>query len=130
MQKFKLYAIHKGHSVLITSFDGSQPTQINTTVTYDEQLSEAENDQFTLTFSMPRYLAVDVNIRKRVYNHWLDVVKMGSRLRLIIDDNRRIDFIVSTVAPALSRHNILYTFTAQDEISYLWSRHNLGYSYP
>ena len=31
-------------------------SKINTTVTYDEQLSESENDQYTLTFSMPRYL--------------------------------------------------------------------------
>lgn len=55
---------------------------------------------------------------------------MGSRLELLIDDNRRIDFIISAVAPALSRSNIVYNFTAQDEVSYLWSRHNLGYSYP
>lgn len=55
---------------------------------------------------------------------------MGSRLELIIDNNRRIDFIVSAVAPALSRSNIIYNFTAQDEVSYLWSRHNIGYSYP
>ena len=69
MQKFKLYAIHKGHSVLITSFDGSQPTQINTTVTYDEQLSEAENDQFTLTFSMPRFITVDTDNLQQIRNH-------------------------------------------------------------
>lgn len=61
MRKFQLYAIHKGHKVLITSFDGSDPTHINTTITYDEQLSEAENDQFTLTFSMPLYLRFNPN---------------------------------------------------------------------
>lgn len=130
MKKFKLYVIHKGHKTLVTSFDNSNPSYINTTNTYDEQLSEAENDQFTLTFSMPRYLAVDVKNAKFVYNYWLDIIKMGSRLELLIDDNRRIDFIVSAVAPALSRSNIVYNFTAQDEVSYLWSRHNLGYSYP
>lgn len=127
MRKFKLYAIHKMHRALITSFDSSNPSYINTTITYDEQLSEAENDQFTLTFSMPRFIAVDTNNPKptnitnlkHVYNHWLDIVKMGSRLQLIIDDNRRIDFIVSAVAPALSRSNIVYNFTAQDEVSYL-----------
>lgn len=58
------------------------------------------------------------------------MVKMGARLQLITDNNRRIDFIVSSVAPALSRSNVVYTFTAEDEVSYLWSRHNLGYSYP
>lgn len=56
MRYFKLYAIHKEHKVLITSYNASVATNINTTITYDEQLSESENDQYTLTFSMPRYL--------------------------------------------------------------------------
>ena len=130
MRTFKLYVVHKSHRALITSFDGTDHSYINTTITYDEQLSEAENDQFTLTFSMPRYVAVDTDNLQQIRNYWLDIVKMGSRLQLIIDDKRRIDFIVSAVAPALSRSNIVYNFTAQDEVSYLWSRHNLGYSYP
>ena len=56
MRTFKLYAIHKAHQTLIRSFDNNDLSKINTTVTYDEQLSESENDQYTLTFSMPRYL--------------------------------------------------------------------------
>lgn len=55
---------------------------------------------------------------------------MGSRLELVIDDHKLINLIVSSVAPALSRQNIVYSFTAQDEVSYRWSRINLGYSYP
>ena len=55
---------------------------------------------------------------------------MGSRLELVIDDRKLINLIVSSVAPALSRQNIVYSFTAQDEVSYRWSRINLGYSYP
>lgn len=69
MRTFKLYAVHKSHRALITSFDSTDHSYINTTITYDEQLSEAENDQFTLTFSMPRYLAVDVDTHKQVYNY-------------------------------------------------------------
>ena len=56
MRTFKIYAIHKAQQTLITSFDNNDLSKINTTVTYDEQLSESENDQYTLTFSMPRYL--------------------------------------------------------------------------
>lgn len=57
-------------------------------------------------------------------------MKLGSKLRLVIDNSRRIDLIVSSVAPSLSKSNVIYSFTAQDELSYLWTRHNIGYSYP
>lgn len=57
-------------------------------------------------------------------------MKLGSKLRLVIDNSRRIDLIVSSVAPSLSKANVIYNFTAQDELSYLWARHNIGYSYP
>lgn len=127
MKNFKLYIIHKKHRTLLTNFTLNSTSPQNS-ITYDEQLKESENDQFTLTFSMPRYLSF--NSQSPQYNYWLNIVRMGSRLELVIDDRKLINFIVSSVAPALSRQNIVYSFTAQDEVSYRWSRINLGYSYP
>lgn len=116
MKKFQLYSIHKNHRALITSYEIGYTSNVPSSITYDEQLSQSDNDQYTLTFSMPRYL--NFTAAGSQYNYWLDIVKLGTKLRLVIDNGKIIDFIVSAVSPALSRQNIIYNFTAQDEVSY------------
>lgn len=44
---------------------------------------------------------------------------MGSRIRIDIDDNIEVRLIVKSVQPNLSKEGLSYTFTAQDEVSYL-----------
>ena len=44
---------------------------------------------------------------------------MGARVRIDIDDNIEVQLIIKSVQPALSKDGISYTFTAQDEVSYL-----------
>lgn len=127
MRKFKLYVYNKRYSRLITSFDNTNPTDhIEPFSTYDEKLTEAENDQFNLDFKMVGWVTINgVNQR----NYWLDILKIGSRIRIEIDDNVEIRLIITNIQPTPSINNIIYQFSAQDEISYLWAKHNLGYSY-
>ena len=127
MRKFKLYVYNKRYSRLITSFDNSDPTDHwEPFSTYDENLTEAENDQFNLSFKMAGLVTINgVNQR----NYWLDILKIGSRIRIEIDDNIEIRLIITDIQPVPSINNIIYQFSAQDEISFLWAKHNLGYSY-
>ena len=127
MRNFKLYVYNKRFTRLITSFDNSKTTEHNEPFsTYAEQLVEAENDQYTLTFSIMGYVYIDGQFQR---NYWLDLLKMGARVRIDIDDNIEVQLIIKSVQPALSKEGISYTFTAQDEVSYLWAKHNLGYWY-
>lgn len=66
MKNFKLYVIHKKHRTLLTNFTLNSVSPQNS-ITYDEQLKESENDQYTLTFSMPRYLSF--NSQSPQYNY-------------------------------------------------------------
>ena len=43
------------------------------------------------------------------------------------DDNIEVQLIIKSVQPTLNKEGLSYTFTAQDEVSYLWAKHNLGY---
>lgn len=127
MRNFKLYVYNKRFTRLITSFDNKQTTEHNEPFsTYAEQLVEAENDQYTLTFSIMGYVYIDGRLQR---NYWLDLLKMGARVRIDIDDNIEVQLIIKSVQPTLNKEGLSYTFTAQDEVSYLWAKHNLGYWY-
>lgn len=122
MLNYELYVKHNNHKILLDA------SKLSVTHVYGEQLTEAQNDQFTLTFNMPRF--IDFKGETRQYNYWLDVVKMGAKLELVLDSFRIIDLVVTSVSPSLNEQNIVYNYSAQDEISYLWAKHNLGYFYP
>lgn len=127
MRRFKLFAHNHRYSRLITFFDNTDTTNhLEPFSTYDENLTEAENDQYNLTFKISGFVTVN---GKNHRNYWLDILKIGSGIKLEIDDNIEIQFIITDVQPTPSINNIIYQFSAQDKISYLWAKHNLGYSY-
>lgn len=144
MKQFQLYVLQGSQKILLTDYSLHDSTS-KFNVTYDEQLSESENDQFSLTFSIAKKMRPSSKLQ-RVWaaqhigfnqeqqqldtNPWLNVVKMGAKLQLVIDNIKTINLIVSSVAPQITKHNVVYNFTAQDECSYLWPKHNLGYFFP
>lgn len=127
MNRFTLFSLFNRKQKLITSFNKEDNNIIyNPFSTFDEELTEEENSQYNLTFSIAGY--VDLNGQK-VKNYWLDILKQGSLLKLILDDFKEINLIIVKLEPQLFKDNIIYTFECQDELSYLWTKRNLGYSY-
>lgn len=128
MRNFKLYVYNKKYQRLLTDFNNNfNKMNLDPCGTFDENLSEGENDQFNLSFSMAGFV---FNNGATIRNFWLDIVKIGSKLLLELNNGtKEIKMIISKITPNISQDNIIYNFEAQDEVSYLWSKRNLGYSY-
>lgn len=124
MRNFELFLDVLGDKILIGN---AEQNDIANFSTYNEELSESENSQFSLSFSI---------VTKKYKNDYLidtnpllSYYFIGAKLYLILDYNKEIDFIIKDIQPSSSQNSAVYQITAQDEVSYMWSRHNLGYSY-
>ena len=128
MKSFEIFAIIRNHPVPITYFSSSNPSEPHDIcATFNEQLQESENSQYTLTFDMAKYYYERGQKRENIY---LPLLLMGGKIRLELDDSTVIDLIIKSITPStMTEENTIYSFTAQDEVSYLWARHNLGYTY-
>jgi hypothetical protein len=126
VRNFKLYIVNDRYKVCLTNFDSSNNAN-SFAWTHEEELEAEENDQYTLTFSMPGYTIFDGRLTK---NHYVDIAQVGAKLVLYLDDEtQQINFIISSIEPELKEDNVIYSYTAQDEVSYLWSRRNVGYEF-
>lgn len=122
MRSFVLYIDSHSHLIPI----GSSDEESQRFATYNEKLTEAEHDQYTLTFSILAKSYAESNI---VWNSNVSLLYIGAKLRLIIDNSKRIDLIISNIHPAAQELNTEWEITAQDEVSYLWSKHNISQTY-
>ena len=124
MRNFKLYLIDQNSKILLTSFDDQSKTSFSPASTYNEKLQEQENSQYTLTFSIAKF------ITPNELNQSAAKIHFGSKLILNIDNNNtQVELIVNSIQPTIYTKNIIYSVSAQDIISWSWSRINLGYSY-
>lgn len=124
MRNFELYLYDKNKKILLTSFDEQSKTSFSPASTFNEQLQEQENDQYTLTFSIAKYVSPNE------LNGFINKIYFGSKLKLIMDYGETdIDLIINSIQPTIYTHNIIYKISAEDEISWSWARRNLGYSY-
>ena len=123
MRNFVLYLDIQNDWVQIANTKSTEIIDFNT---YDEKLTEGENDQYTLSFSVAKSRlkegVIDCNPLAQFYY-------IGARLHLVIDDDKRIDLIIKSLEPNTQGNLSIYNITAQDEASFLWSRHNVGYNY-
>ena len=123
MREFTLYLNIQGDWTSISSPLGEDLLRFST---FDENLNESENNQYELTFSIVAKSFVD---NKVTYNPYLQFLFIGAKLHLIMDSTKRIDLIIKNITPQTHGLNSIYQFTAQDEVSYLWARHKVGYTY-
>lgn len=126
MKNYKIYVYNNRYNILISEFN------INNNITnpmsiFNENLSEQENSQYELTFSLSKYI---YNGNKRIINNFFNLLQIGSQLKLEIDNGFQIIlFTIKNIAPEIYSNNIIYNYTAQDIISYNWAKRNIGYSY-
>ena len=102
----------------ITYYDGTFSSKFST---YDENLSIKENAQYSLSFSIAKYLDGEINP-----NFYLIVE--NRRLRLQTYD-KKIDFVITGITPQLTQNNVIYAVTCQDAFSYDLSKQRTTIDY-
>lgn len=122
MREFSLFLDVKGDWILVsTSAEFQNPFS-----PYDESLSEKEHSQYNLSFSIATKSVVDGVWNM---NPLLSYYFLGARMYLILDNKKRVDLIISKVAPDSNELASILSIEAQDEVSYKWSKRNLGMNY-
>lgn len=83
---------------------------------FNEKLSEKDNSQFSLTFSM----ALKYDDRPNIFLNYL-VIDREIRLDM---NGEIIDFVITNISPSLTSKNAVYNFTCQDSFSFYHSKQN------
>ena len=122
MRSFELFLDVMGDWIEVSS----SHMEIANFTPYNEKLDELEHNQYTFTFSVVSKTYTD---NAAVWNPLLSYYFIGARLLLIIDNRQYINLIIKNVSPDSSTLSTVYNITAQDEVSYLWAKHNVGYNY-
>ena len=123
MRDFNLFLDIQGDWVLVsTPLDAAYSMPFST---YEEKLDEQEHNQYTLTFSVAAKTITD----EENINPLLQYYCIGNKMHLVLDGGKRIDLVIKDIVPSTRNANATYNITAQDEVSFLWSKHNVGYSY-
>ena len=122
MTQFKILIIGRHTNLCLSSLNALKENVDNPFGTYNEQLSKSDNDQYQLTFSMTQY--VDGQ-----YNYYLNLLPIGAKIRLVIDESESIDLTITEKNPTINEGNISYSFSAQDYVSFKWAKIGIGYSY-
>lgn len=122
MRNFSLFLDVKGDWILVSTSEEF----LNPFSPYNENLDEKEHSQYSLSFSIPTKSIVDGVWNT---NPLLSYYFLGARMYLILDNKKRVDLIISKVTPDSNELASILSIEAQDEISYKWSKRNLGMNY-
>ena len=128
MRDFQLYLDINKEWVLISTPEQEYNIDFSS---YDEKLEEQDNNQYSLSFStiVKKYQKTINGGGFMKTNPLLPYYFIGAKIHLVLDGSKRIDLIIKDLHPDTKENNSVFNITAQDEVSFLWSRHNLGYSY-
>lgn len=124
MKKFRLYyEDNSGKDHLLTEYDLIN-TENNIALTFDEQLTEEENNKYRLEFKTVAQLG-----RSQFSPQFnpIQKLKIGRKLKLYLGDSQSpIWLIITSISPENQLHNIVYNISAQDYASYYFSRNGIG----
>ena len=136
MNSFKIFVYKTAsYRILLTDFDKSRLKSNNSLYsTFDENIEFGENDQIKLNFYLSKYVYSPQRndnqiMSKKTINHFYELLHMGSKIELILDNKDKYIFIISSIKPVIGKDNIKFEYSCQDEVSYSWSKKNLGMSY-
>ena len=100
----------------LTDYETGTPSR---NISFDETLEENENDAYTLTFSVPEYLESGIRTGS--------LISIGRVLRLTFSNPERVVwFVVNNFQIGEGTENFIYSVSAQDYVSYVFSRNNAG----
>ena len=102
----------------ITFYDGKFSSKFST---YDENLQIKDNSQYSFSFSVAKYIDGEVN-------PIFYLLTENRRLRLQTYD-RKIDFIITSITPNITKNNVVYSISCQDTFSYDLSKQKATISY-
>ena len=109
----------EGYSYIpLTFFDGTYSSPF---ATFNENLQEKENSQFTLTFSLAKYVNGEEN-------PFFKMLKEGRYVKLCLSD-KTIDLIIKSQSPKVNKDNVIITYTCQDKFSYELSKQSIDFSF-
>ena len=91
----------------------------------NEVLNEKEHSQYILTFDLALKKYENNQINSFPLSRY---IFFGAFLKLEWNDTI-IDFVISQISPKNSTNNTIYNITAQDEVSYLWSKQHANYNF-
>ena len=94
MRDFNFYLQISGQNKIIWTSNDNLHLQYST---FEEKLEEAENNQYTLTFSIIAKSYVNNNVE---YNPFLTYYYIGSNLQLILDQSLYINFVIKNIEPS------------------------------
>lgn len=116
---FKLYIVHykNYNDKIYIPFSFYENGSQNIFGSNNEKLTESENSQTSLTFSVP--LIVD-----GTRNIFIDYLVIDREIRLEFSDGDVIDFFITDIKPSFSSENTIYSYTCQDSFSYVLSKQN------
>lgn len=117
----------------LTVFDLNSEQQPSLSYTFNEHLEQVEHDQFKLTFSMMKYIDINSHTMSSK-NHMIEnahcsLLRIGSKIELELSDGTLYIFTITNIKPIIFKNNVQFDYICQDEISFGWSRRNLGMSY-
>lgn len=134
MKSFRLY-IYKSdaYRILLTAQNNKNPNEHSSLYSsFDEKLTIEEHDQASLTFSLYKYVegfSYNTQPTHRTENKFHQLLQMGTKIELILDNADKYLFVITKIKPTFTKNNVRFDYTCQDEVSYYWSRRNLGMSY-
>jgi hypothetical protein len=95
-----------------------QNGQSNFSSTYNEKITEKENSQYSLTFNIEMY----VNEQR---NQLVEYLVNDRILRLTIDDDEVLEFVITSRQPTFSNKGLCYSISCQDYFSYQFSKQQI-----
>ncbi len=106
----------KANYIPLTIYDINNSSNI--TGTYNEKLTEKENSQYSLSFSIEMFI-------NGTRNPFIDYLVNDRKLRLIINNDEIIDFFITSRKPTINNKGISYSIECQDAFSYQHSKQKI-----
>lgn len=118
MAKFKIeLELTQTEKILFSDFDSER--EENTTITFNESLTEDLNDQYSLSFSIPEKLNNGVEVK--------NLISIGRPLRLsLYNPDKVIRMVITSFNIEFGIDNSIYNIEAKDYASHTFSRNNVG----